>query len=146
MTVEGEIDARVRLTLVAAQVQHLEGAEIFVRRLQLTLHADQALARGVDPELAEVRGDPLAAQFLRYRRRSAGAAEEIGDQIAFVAAGLDNAFEQSFGFLGGVADVLWVCAKDMVNLPNIPHGCASGVFVQNFFRGLSSHLFPTEPF
>ena len=57
----------------------------------------------MDTELAEIGGDPLAPQFLRHRRRGAGAAEEIGDEIAFVATGFDDAFKQGFGFLGGVA-------------------------------------------
>jgi len=47
-------DAEIRLPLVAAEVQHGEGAERLVGRLQFALHADQALARGVDSELASV--------------------------------------------------------------------------------------------
>jgi hypothetical protein len=45
-------DVEIGLPLVAAKVQHLEGAEILLGGLLLALHADQALARGVNAELA----------------------------------------------------------------------------------------------
>ena len=83
------------MALVAAEVQDLEGPEVLARCLQLALHADQPLARGVDGELAEVGGDPFAAEFFGHGRGRAGAAEEVGDKIAFVAAGSDDAFEQA---------------------------------------------------
>ena len=90
---EPAADVEVGLALVTAEVQYLEGSERLARRLQLALHLDQPLARGVDGELAEVGADPLAPELLRHRRRGAGAAEEVGDEIAFVAAGFDDAFE-----------------------------------------------------
>ena len=85
-----------------AEVQHLEGAEGPFGRFQFTLHLDQALARGVDGELAEVGADPLAAEFLGDGGGGAAAAEEVGDEVALVAAGLDDSFKQCFGFLGGI--------------------------------------------
>ena len=73
-------DVEIGLALVAAEVEHLEGAERLVRRLQLALHADEPLARGVDGELAEIGGDPFATELFRDGGGRAGAAEEIGDQ------------------------------------------------------------------
>ncbi len=99
------VDADVVLALVLAQVEDFEGAVVLALGLQLALHADHALAGGVDGELAQVGDDPLAAQLLRHRGGGAGAAEEVGDEIAFVGGGFDDAFEQGFGFLGWVANV-----------------------------------------
>ena len=96
------VDADVVLALVLAQVEDFKGAVVLALGLELPLHADQPLAGGVDGELAQVADDPLAAQLLRHGRRGAGAAEEVGDQVAFVGRGFDDAFEQGFGFLGGV--------------------------------------------
>src|SRR5690606_9883612 len=59
--VEASADIEIGLALVAAEVEHFEGAEILVCRLQLALHADQALASGVDAELAEVRPISMSA-------------------------------------------------------------------------------------
>ena len=78
------VDADVVLALVLAQVEDFKGAVVLALGLELPLHADQPLARGVDGELAQVADDPLAPQLLRHRRRRAGAAEEVGDQVAFV--------------------------------------------------------------
>ncbi len=93
------------LALVLAEVEDLEGAVVLAVFLELALYPDQPLAGGVDGELAEIGGDPLAAQFFGHGGGSAGAAEEIGDQIAFVGRGLDDTFKECFGFLGGVACV-----------------------------------------
>ena len=92
----------VRLAFVAAKVQDLEGAEGFACGLQFTLHLDEPLARGVDAELAEVGGDPFAPELFGHGRGRAAATEEVGHEIAFVAAGFDDAFEKGFGFLSGV--------------------------------------------
>ncbi len=96
------IDADVVLPLVLAQVEDLKGPVVFPGGLELALHADQAFAGGVDGEFAEIGGDPFAAQFFRHRRRGAGAAEEVGDEVAFVGRGLDDAFDECFWFLGGI--------------------------------------------
>ena len=80
------------LALVLAQVQNLEGAVVLALCLQLPLHADHALARRVDGELAQVAGDPFAPQLFGHGRRRAGTAEEVSDEIAFVGGGFDDAF------------------------------------------------------
>ena len=92
---------QIRLAFIAAEVEHIERAKRFARCLQLALHTDEPLARGVNTELAEIGGDPFAPQLLRHRR--AAAAEKVRHQIAFVAARFDDALEQGFGLLGGVA-------------------------------------------
>ena len=74
--------------------------------LELALDADQAFAGGVDGEFAEVGDDPLAAQLFCHGGGGAGAAEEVSDQVAFVAGCLDNAFYQGLWFLGGIAKAL----------------------------------------
>jgi hypothetical protein len=83
-------DIQICLTLVAAEVQDFKGAERLARRLQLALDGDEPLARGVDAEFAEVSGDPLAPELFGHSGGCAAAAEEVGYQIAFVAAGFDN--------------------------------------------------------
>jgi hypothetical protein len=45
----------------------------------------------VNSESAQITGNPLSPQFFRHCRCGAAAAEEIGDQIAFVTAGFNNA-------------------------------------------------------
>ena len=92
------------LAFVLAEVENFKSAVVLAFGLQLPLHADHALAGGVDGELAEVAGDPLAAQLLGHRRGRAGAAEEVGDEVAFVGRGFDDPFEQSFGFLSWVVN------------------------------------------
>ena len=96
------IDAYVVLTLVFTQVEDFKGAVVLSLGLQLPLDADQPLAGGVNTELAQVTDDPLTPQFLRYRRRGAGAAEEIGDQVAFVGRCFDDPLKEGFGLLGGI--------------------------------------------
>ena len=95
-------DIQIRLPLVAAKVQHFKGAEVLLGGLLLTLHADQPLARRVDAELAQIGSDPFAAQLFGDGGSRAGAAEEIGDEIALIAASSDDAFKQSFWFLGWI--------------------------------------------
>jgi hypothetical protein len=38
----------------------------------------------MDGELAEIRADPFPTEFFRNRKGSAGAAEEVGDEITFI--------------------------------------------------------------
>jgi hypothetical protein len=83
------VDADVVGAFVAAEVENFEGAVVFAFGLELALHADQALAGGVNGELAEIGGDPLAAQFFCYSSGGAGAAEEVGDEVAFVGGSTD---------------------------------------------------------
>ena len=86
------LQTEIGLTLVAAEVQHLEGAERFPIGLQLTLDLDQSFSSRVNPELAEVCGDPFTPELLGHSRSRAATAEEVRHQIAFVAAGFDNPF------------------------------------------------------
>ncbi len=65
--------------------------------------AQQPFARGVDGEAAQVAGDPTAIQLLRDRRRGAGAGKAIENKVAFVGRRFDDALEQGFGLLRGVA-------------------------------------------
>ena len=90
------------LALVLAQIEDFKRAVIPALYFQLPLHANQAFTRRVNGELAQIAGDPFAPEFFRHRRRGAGTAEEIGDEVTFVAGCFDDAFEQGFGFLGGV--------------------------------------------
>lgn len=80
-------NVQIGLALVAAKVEHLKGAERFTGGLQFALDLNEPLARRVNPELAEVRGDPFAAKLFRHSSRRAASAEKVRHQIAFVAAG-----------------------------------------------------------
>ena len=100
---QGRVDADKILPLVFAEVEDFEGAIRFGGFFELPLHADQALARGVDGEAPEIAADPFAPELFRHRQRGAGAAEEVGDEIAGVGGSGEDAFEEAFGFLSGVA-------------------------------------------
>ena len=89
LAVRSTADVEIGLALVAAEVEHLEGAERLAAGLQLALHLDEPLARGVDAELAEVGGNPFAPELFGHGGGRAAAAEEIRHQITFVAAGLE---------------------------------------------------------
>ena len=71
--------ADIVLALVLAQVEDFKGTVVLALGFELTLHADHALARGVDGELAQVADDPLTPQLFGYRRCGAGTAEEVGN-------------------------------------------------------------------
>ena len=108
------------LTLVLAQIENLKGTVALALGLELTLHADHALACGVDGELAQIGDDPLPAQLLSHGGRSARAAEEVGDEVAFVGGSFDDAFEKSFGLLGGVICSFTCHRIDTIDIcPNI---------------------------
>ena len=94
------------LPLVAAEVVNVERAIRLAFVVKLALKLDQALAAGVDGEPPEVGHDPAPPQPLGHCAGRAAAAEEVGDEIAFVGAGFDDAFEKGFGFLGGVIEVV----------------------------------------
>jgi hypothetical protein len=93
------VDADVVLALVLAQVENFKRAVVLAFGFQLPLHADEALASGVDGELAEVADDPLTPEFFSHRRRRAGTAEEVGHQVAFVGGGFDDALQEFFRLL-----------------------------------------------
>jgi hypothetical protein len=50
--------------------------------------------------LADVGGDPAAAQFFGDGGGGAGAAVEVCDEAVFRAGGADDTVEKGFGFLG----------------------------------------------
>ena len=76
------------LALVTAEVVNVERAIRLLLLVQLALQLDQPFAAGVNGEPAKVRHDPAPPQPLRHRARRPAAAEEVGDEIAFVAARL----------------------------------------------------------
>jgi hypothetical protein len=54
-----------------------------------------------------VDADPAAIEALGYLHRCTAATEGIEDKIAFVGTGFDDAFEEGFGLLGGVAEIFF---------------------------------------
>ena len=66
----------------------------------------EALLDEADGEVGDVDADPAAVEALRDLDGGAAAAEGIENEVAFVGAGFDDAFEEGFGFLGGVAEAL----------------------------------------
>ena len=81
---EAGVDPHKMLALVFAEVEDLKGPVVLAVAFKLALDPDHPLPGGVDGELAEIRADPSAAQLLRHRRRRAGAAEEVGHEVAGV--------------------------------------------------------------
>ena len=79
------------LALVLAKVENFEGTVVFASRFTFTLDADQPLAGSMDGELAEIGGDPFAAELFGDGGCRTGAGKEVGDQIAFVATGFNDA-------------------------------------------------------
>lgn len=76
-------------------------------------------------QVRDVDADPAAVQLLRRMHRGATAAEGVEHDIAFVAAGGDDAFEQGDGFLGGVAEAFVAGRVDLVDvISNVAHGNA----------------------
>ena len=59
----------------------------------------------LDGETPQVCHDPAPAQFFSYCPSGAGAAEEVGDEVAFVGRGFDDTFQQGLWFLGWVTQV-----------------------------------------
>jgi hypothetical protein len=98
------------------------------------MYADQPLSRSVDGELTQVAADPFAVEFFRHGQRGAGAAEDISDEVAFVGGGLDDAFEQGFWLLGGVAK------KFCVTFSNIPNSLLS------YVTNVSPNVIRKDPF
>ena len=119
------VDADEVLPFVLAEVQNLEGAVVLAVGLELALHADHAFARGVDGEFAQVGADPLAAQLFRDRRGRAGAAEEVGDEVAFVGGGFDDAFDEFLRFLSRIICTFGMIPSQKLQIgPNIAEGFA----------------------
>jgi hypothetical protein len=101
------VDADVVGAFVAAEVEDFKGAVVFAFGLELALHADQALAGGVDGELAEIGGDPLAAQLFCNGGGGAGAAEEVGDEVAFLRRSFNKSLDKLLGFLRRIIQKLF---------------------------------------
>ena len=57
-----------------------------------------------DGEVGDVDADPAAVEFLGDLNGGSAAAEGVEDYVAFVGGGAEDAFEESFGFLGGIAE------------------------------------------
>ena len=93
------------LAFVAPEIVNIKSPVRLACGVKLALEFDQAFAGRMNRKAPEVRHDPASPQTFCHRARRAAAAEEIRDEVAFVAAGADDAFEDGFGFLGGV-----VCA------------------------------------
>src|SRR6266536_2828571 len=68
--------------------------------------ARQALRRRVDGEAAKVRSYERASETCSRDERRAAAAHQVGDQLAWVAGDANDSFQQSLGFLRGVAGPL----------------------------------------
>ena len=97
---------QIGLALIASEVQHFKGAEGFAGSFQLALHLNQSFSSRMNAELTEVGDDPFAAQLFGHGSRRAATAEKIRHQIAFVAAGLDNAVNERFWLLCWLAKFL----------------------------------------
>jgi len=65
---------------------------------------DQPLLHHGDGDVGDVDADPAATELLRGDNGGATAAEGIEHQIAGVGGCLDDALEQGFRFLSGVAE------------------------------------------
>ena len=75
------------------------GGELHVRE-----GVAQALLDQADGEVGDVDADPMPPEFLRRMDGGAAAAERVEHHVAGVGGGVDDAFEQGEGFLGGVAE------------------------------------------
>ena len=51
-----------------------------------------------------VAGDPAPPQPLRHRRRRPAAAEKVGNNIAFIGRGFDDALKECFWLLSWITD------------------------------------------
>ena len=109
-------NGEIRLSFVAAEVQDFKGAEILLGCLLLALYADQALACGVNGEFTKIGGNPFAPQLLGYRGSRSGTAEKVCDQIAFIAARLDDSFKKGFWLLGIVAGLINGLVVDFIDI------------------------------
>ena len=76
----------------------------------------EALLDEADGEVGDVDADPAAVEALRDLDGGAAAAEGVEDEVAFVGTGFDDAFEEGFGLLGGVAETLLGLGVDGWNI------------------------------
>ena len=88
----------------------------------------EALLDEADGEVGDVDADPAAVEALRDLDGGAAAAEGIENDVAFVGTGFDDAFEEGFGFLGGVAETLLGLGVDGRNVvPNVSRRATPGI-------------------
>ena len=81
----------------------------------------QAVLDEVDGQVGDVDADPAALQAFGHGHRGAAAAEGVQDHVAFVAAGPDDALQQGFRLLGGVAEAFFGLGIDGWNIsPRCP--------------------------
>ena len=86
-----------------------------------------ALAEGVpqpvldqrDGQVGDVDADPAAFEPLRDGDSRPAAAEGIEHEVAFVAAGFDDPFQQGFGLLSGIAEAL-SCSRGFMPVNVVP--------------------------
>lgn len=91
----GELDLLPRLPLVLTQVLHHERFDVG--------DAQEAFTGSVNGKAPQVAGNPAAALLFSDGGGGTGTAEAIEHEVAFVGGSFDDALEQSFGFLGGIA-------------------------------------------
>ena len=96
------------LALVLAQVLYHERPHVG--------DGEQPLARRLDGEAPEIRRNPAPAQLLGHCGGRARAAETVKHKIAFVGGGFDDALEQGFGFLSGIAKQFSGAVVDGLNI------------------------------
>ena len=103
------------LALVLAEVQYLKWLTVF--------DTEQPLAGNVNTPAAKIAADPTAAEFFGDRESSAGAAEEVGHEIASARRRCQNAAEYRFGFLSRKPAVFCtVCGLKHRDSPYIING------------------------
>ena len=89
-------------------------------------------------ELAEVGDDPFAPELLGDRCGRAAAAEEVGDKIAFVAACVDDPFEQALLVFAWDSPIAPSPASSRLDVsPEILNGHACAFVQVRFVRGTS---------
>ena len=108
----GELARLPQLSFVLAEVLHDERPHVG--------DAEEPLARGEDGEAPQIADDPATIQLLGHRRRRAGAAETVEDEVGFVGRGFEDAFEKGFRFLSRVTRPFDGDHIDRINVsPNI---------------------------
>jgi hypothetical protein len=75
-----------------------------------------------DGQVCDVDPDPVPLELLGRCDGRSAAAKRIEDEIAFVRAGQDDPFEQSFRLLRGIAETFWTTPTDQ---PDISPSLAS---------------------
>ena len=77
------IDAHIMLTLIPAKIEHLKGTIGLAFFFKLPLYPKQTFSCGMDGELAQICGYPLAAKLFSDCRERSRTAKEIGYEVTF---------------------------------------------------------------